>query len=726
MTTDCTDNNGQNSIHTYLEERFKKNLAAFHAYATNIAEMFKNYVPRKSINFFYTKDGIPNVVFNDSDKPLYKTENPIDYCKEQVEFTLKNTNLVLSSYAEETDPYGQIYYKYSNQAAKIANNCDKAPITLEDASIIPNAFIVGVGLGYVISEIFERVEIKSTVIIEPDLDQFYASLYTFDWENFLKYIKEQNDSVSFILGEKAENIPVILNSIYQETGKFLAQTFALFIHIINDEIKQTVRVLEHWYHNSYNCIGFLDDYLFGLSHAFCNIKNNNKFKLKNKSPTSLKEIPVFIVGSGPSIDNDIYFLRKYQDKAVIIACGTGLDTLYHAGVKPDFYAVTERVPEILQAINIIPDTDFFDDIILLTTEICHPSVTDFFTKNIIFFKANEPNYQLLCNHFNKIKEFKEINYINPLVGNMGVSAGLELGFEKIYLFGIDNGKRRNKKAHSQYTALYNQQKTNSFLWSYYNDPYCIYNKVYEAEANFDGVCETRDEYVLCAENISLITKLFKKDNPDIKVTNCSDGLKILDTESKHSSELVKEFEELKQISKSELITYIYTSNTGSIDIPSTALERILDKKIYNKICDEIISLLDQHIISREKYIDLMRIIPKQFNKSKDYIFYYNLIDSSIQTFFIIINYCLFLSKNESECVRKANEVKRLLIDFLQESKDLFNYLPNYVMGRHREYFSNGKVGKSTKNCVAPPLPPITNLIGNKSKVKQKIFVKRYE
>ena len=122
----------------------------------------------------------------------------------------------------------------------------------------------------------------------------------------------------------------------------------------------------------------------------------------------------------------------------------------------------------------------------------------------------------------------------------------------------------------------------------------------------------------------------------------------------------------------------------------------------------------------------MRIIPKQFNKSKDYIFYYNLIDSSIQTFFIIINYCLFLSKNESECVRKANEVKRLLIDFLQESKDLFNYLPNYVMGRHREYFSNGKVGKSTKNCVAPPLPPITNLIGNKSKVKQKIFVKRYE
>ena len=82
MTTDNIGNHEQNSIHTYLAERFKKNLAAFHAYATNIAEMFKNYVPRKSINFFYTKDGIPNVVFNDSDKPLYKTENPIKYIEE--------------------------------------------------------------------------------------------------------------------------------------------------------------------------------------------------------------------------------------------------------------------------------------------------------------------------------------------------------------------------------------------------------------------------------------------------------------------------------------------------------------------------------------------------------------------------------------------------------------------------------------------------------------------
>ena len=86
MTTDCTDNHGQNSIHTYLAERFKKNLAAFHDYAPNIAEMFKNYVPRKSIDFFYTKDGILNIVYNDRNKPLYKTENPVEYCKEQVEF----------------------------------------------------------------------------------------------------------------------------------------------------------------------------------------------------------------------------------------------------------------------------------------------------------------------------------------------------------------------------------------------------------------------------------------------------------------------------------------------------------------------------------------------------------------------------------------------------------------------------------------------------------------
>ena len=58
------------------------------------------------------------------------------------------------------------------------------------------------------------------------------------------------------------------------------------------------------------------------------------------------KLPVFVIGSGPSLDNDIPFIRKNQDKAIVVACGTAIDTLYHAGIKPDFYACTERTPEI--------------------------------------------------------------------------------------------------------------------------------------------------------------------------------------------------------------------------------------------------------------------------------------------------------------------------------------------------------------------------------------------
>ena len=47
--------------------------------------------------------------------------------------------------------------------------------------------------------------------------------------------------------------------------------------------------------------------------------------------------------------------------------------------------------------------------------------------------------------------------MNPLVGNMGVSGALFLGFKNIYMFGLDNGKKIDSSAmHSKYTTLYNE------------------------------------------------------------------------------------------------------------------------------------------------------------------------------------------------------------------------------------------------------------------------------
>ncbi|MGN4935622.1 6-hydroxymethylpterin diphosphokinase MptE-like protein [Aeromonas rivipollensis] len=89
--------------------------------------------------------------------------------------------------------------------------------------------------------------------------------------------------------------------------------------------------------------GFFDDNLFAIAHSATNICDGVPFLLKDRQvDSSYKELPVFIVGNGPSLDETIGYLKKYQDSAIIIACGSTVSALYKAGIKPDICVAVER------------------------------------------------------------------------------------------------------------------------------------------------------------------------------------------------------------------------------------------------------------------------------------------------------------------------------------------------------------------------------------------------
>lgn len=56
------------------------------------------------------------------------------------------------------------------------------------------------------------------------------------------------------------------------------------------------------------------------------------YKIKDR----FKGVPALICGAGPSIIKDIEVIRKLQDKAIIIASGTGMNVLNHYGINPHF------------------------------------------------------------------------------------------------------------------------------------------------------------------------------------------------------------------------------------------------------------------------------------------------------------------------------------------------------------------------------------------------------
>ena len=220
----------------------------------------------------------------------------------------------------------------------------------------------GVGLGYILGELYERVNVANLVIIEPDPDIFFASLHTFDWNNLLDFIFSEHLSIDIIINNDPQLCFDTFCSIMNDKGVFLSTSPFILVHYSSEFNSQFVRVFKDKTPEFSSLLGFFDDYMFGISHGFYSFfKNNNHFIKKNISFEKYKDVPVFVIGSGPSLDKDISFIQKYQDKAIIIACGTALDTLYHSGIKPDFYACTERTPVISQALQAIPDKDFMVD-----------------------------------------------------------------------------------------------------------------------------------------------------------------------------------------------------------------------------------------------------------------------------------------------------------------------------------------------------------------------------
>jgi len=709
----------QKYLSEMLQKRFETNLAAFAHYYPEISEKFKNYVSKRPFEFFCTDNGIPNVIFLDNGKVISQNSDPIAHCKNKVINILKNENLHNINVKNEKDPYGQIHYKYISACLNITKESTKdTPQKLCQQKYVLTCICLGVGLGYSLAELYERLTLQNLLLIEPDTDLFYTSLFTFDWNNLLTYIFENSLHIEIFFENEWNELYEHLFLYFSQHGQFLLYSYFIFQNSEHErytELKNSID--KNWL--SLRTGGFFDDSLFGVSHACNAILKQKNFVKKDVNLDNYKNYPVFIVGSGPSFDNDLHFIRKNQDKAIIVACGTAIDVLYHAGIKPDIYANTERTPEITQALSAIPDNNFFEDIFLMCSEVCHPNVTKLFKNTLIFSKYDEYFINYLEKQFPKIPKIAKVVRMNPLVANMGISGILALGFEKLYLFGIDCGRKiGTKHIHTKYATLYEQKGANDRTENY------SVNTVYKA--NFCGLVECNQIYLNSATTIARSVKIYQKKNPKIVCVNCSDGIFIDNTLSMHSNDLIKEFDSISKINKKEFADYLTTNITVKIPLNTEEIRSIFSTNIFNRLCNLIIKELEISYVEKVDYLKNMQNISEFLSSFfKNYsAFYASLIDNSLQQMFAFLVKIIY--RNTETDKSKLENCVRIIQDFLLEAQQLFSYLPDYVMGEHRKYFPNNKVGKDTVSFPAPLFPDLISIIKKDYQDDITIFEKKYD
>lgn len=684
----------------FLDERFKKNISAFKKFFPEIASFFNSYIPSKKMEFICGQNGIPNLFFCNKNVLFYNTQDPIRYCKECVD-TYLSLPFNVSNYSYQDDCFGQIYDKYLNECLKNTANSKKDRILFSELDIVPLCVITGLGLGYILGELYERVSVSSLVIVEHDPDLFFASLHAFDWEHFLRYIFSEHLSIDIIIGSSASKCFDTLSEIIEKRGCYLSCSLLSVIHYKNEFINEFSNLLKTKFELIPNLLGFYDDYLFDISHCYHALESKKHFVASEPSTGVWENCPVFIIGAGPSLDNDIEFLQKYQNKAIVIACGSSLDSLYNVGIKPDFFANTERDYVIANLLNSIPDKAFFDDIILICSEVCHPLVQDNFKKTLLFGKNNEPFFKYLRSIIDDFKEIQPIEYMNPMVGNMGVSSSLFLGFKNIYLFGLDNGKKSDKDSiHTKYASFF---KNNSFI-----EESDLYKMTSVVPGNFGGGCLTNTCYLISIENMERVIEQFNKEESPIHVINCSDGALIRNATPVHSKKLDSIFQSKPIINKKEICKYLFEKKSKQINYNKDEFNKILLHKDFSNICSIVITKLEQmlSINTRQELYTSISNLSILLNTSSNPTekFCKEMLESSMQAMFIEIFNASVLRKNFSDCIAVCRLMVYLSIDFVRECDELFIHLPDYILGEHRKFFKDDKVGRDMPHCKAPLFP----------------------
>ena len=444
-----------------LISRFARNIEAFKRYMPQIGEFYEHYQPKRTMEFFCAPGGAPNLLWVDENKVFYRTLDPKELCRRQVELLLRSQRFYQVRYDNEYDPFGQIHHRYMNEAVNVLKDYKVKDGTPLLSGSVPCCMMFGCGLGYVLEHLYSRIEIANLILIEPDTDVFFASLHTFDWAPLLDFLHEQNCALCLLLGADTKTVMDDLTLFYNKHGKFISGYLWNFIHYHSPEIDAIAQLVIKDYSRNYSALGFFDDHMFGVSHGV-HLLTEQKANLARSDvqlPEKVREdIPVFVVGNGPSLTQDLPFLRRCQDKALILACGTAVETLYNAGIQADFYAATERVPMLRNTLLYLPDQHYLDDVMLLSSDVIHPSTVSVFKHSFIFSKADEPFFWLLLQHHAAAaKRWRPIVLMNPLVGNLGLSSALNLGFKKLYLFGLDNGRKLGTQAyHPELSGIYQE------------------------------------------------------------------------------------------------------------------------------------------------------------------------------------------------------------------------------------------------------------------------------
>lgn len=650
---------------TGLSEQYKTNISAFENYFPDVALFFKTYQPQNKEVFIH--ENFANIIDTRTNAVVYEYPAYLMALKQFETYQTKPQSTHSKFFAHDE---GLGEFLHSEQLNKIIQlHTERADVEQEknkngSRHSLPkylNALVMfGVGLGYHIELMSKSHNLGSVYLIEPDLDVFYASLYTANWQQILSTIEQKGGSLHLSLGpQDSDFFDNLLAETYVNGRYEVAKTFG-YIHNNSPEILGLVTEYKTRFFEMIQGWGFFDDGIMAISHFLQSVKDGVPIMKKNvEFDLDIATAPVFIVGNGPSLDQSIELLKQQKDKAIIISCGSALSALYKYGIEVDFHCEQERIFAVAEKIDYYAPKEYIEKQTLLTVSTVHPEVYKKFARALMSPKGSEPSTDLLLQDKLGKELFESALYITPTVANTAMVMAVQMGFKQFYLMGIDLGHKEDGAHHSQHSFYYDES----------GDDIDLYPKTdtqFLREGNFGG--EFTADPIFNMSRVMLEKVIFN--NQSLKVFNLSDGAKIEGAMPLSSDDVNLNLEIDKSYIVDKALELSSYKDNGDL---VNRLEIAADIEGFKELCHTLFSALDKEVGSIKEGAELLRSLifimrEKLTPQTKHFA---SLINGSMQHMQAMLIQLLYVSNDEKIALGDFNEGLSHYREFLNSAPVLY-------------------------------------------------------
>ncbi len=368
--------------------------------------------------------------------------------------------------------------------------------------------VLGLGLGYHLQELIDRTGAKIVLIVEPHAEFLRHSLEALDWAELIAANEARGCSISVLVPRDASEALRLISLHFTDYGSHFIDGAYVFVHYpsitlldIRDRLVESVQVL-------YSSRGYHEDELVMLTNCAANAALG-KFRWLDGKLRPERQEPVFIIGSGPSVDKSIEHVKRLRDRAIVFSCGTGLRVCLGNGIVPDFHCEIENGPYVYDVLSAVRAQFDFKGITLVAPFSVDPKVPTLFDETMLFFRDAVSGSRVLTDHAN------EIYLAVPTVSNCALRTALAMGFGTCYLFGVDCGAKDVSRQHSRQSVYFHADMFKA-------EPRT--DMTYTFRGNFGGVVKSNWILMFTRLMISEVCRIYQP-----KVFNCSDGAEIRNT-----------------------------------------------------------------------------------------------------------------------------------------------------------------------------------------------------